>query len=972
MVRYLDLPRGARPLVVEPPLRILGVVSSPADYEQLDVDTERSNLAGALSGLVESGTVSLEWLERPTLSGLFQALQTGMFHALHYVGHGSFDGESENGFLLLEDDNGWASAVSGDQLATILRDVTSLRLAVLNACDGARTGHSDPFAGVAQSLVQREVPAVIAMQSEISDDAAIVFAKGFYSALASGAAVDAALAVARLTMFAQRSDGVEWGTPALFMRVPDGRIFDVPDPARGEAGRPTRRPTPDAEPAPAGSMVVGPGPSHLPAPAQALVGRRSELSCVEELLARSDARLVTLLGPGGSGKTRLAMELAKRLRDRYRDGVWFVPLAALTDPTLVAAEIARTLGVKEIAGESLVLTLATAIAEQELLLVLDNFEHLIVAGGLVSQLLEAAAHLDVLVTSRQALNLVGEHRIEVPPLPLDDAVELFLGRAVAVRRDIVTEGAERGAVERICERLDGLPLALELAAAHVALFSFSALETRLGQRLDLPAGARDLPDRQRTLRGTLDWSYQLLSPAEQRLYRGFARFAGGARLEAVESIFEDLGAGVTETVAALVDKSLLRRRDDADGLPRFWMLETIREHGVERAAAHGDAEAVAARHAQYFLMFAEDGERGLAGSEQSKWLARLQADHDNLRASFAHLLPDHPSQALALVGALGRFWEIHGHLAEARQRLNHVLSATPATGAAGAKASHLAGRLAYLEGDAEAAEPRFLDAVRMAREAREFRVEVLALSQLGRLERARGNVSRAVALQEDALAVARTADDDWALMAALGNLGAVLADIGRLDRGIPLLKEALELSRRLGETMAATLGAANLAELALAARDTDDVESLISDALHGAREIGYEAMVGWVLSLQALWALRQGDQSAAGANLREALTLMGGAYDAELAQVVLAVAATLAGARGDLVLELQLWAALDRQMTMQQVPPALLVQRLREERLPVAKTSLDTATHDEAWAFGAELLPEEALDLAAEPVLAAV
>jgi predicted ATPase len=788
--------------------------------------------------------------------------------------------------------------------------------------------------------------------------------------------VDAALAVARLAMFAERSDAVEWGTPALFMRVPDGRIFDLaavstPDDRPPSAHAPGgRQPTPEPHRTASRSAASGPSHAQLPGVAHALVGRTAEMSAVERLLCRSDVRLVTLLGPGGSGKTRLAVELATRLRTQYPDGVFFVPLAPLTDPALVAPEIARTLGVKETPGELLQQTLAAAVAERELLLVLDNFEHLIPAEDLLSELLEAAAHLDVLVTSRQALNLTPEYRIEVPPLPLDDAVELLVDRALAVRRDIATDGPERAAVRRICEHLEGLPLALELAAAHVALFSFSALEARLIQRLDLPAGARDRPDRQRTLRGTLDWSYQLLSPAEQQLYRGFGRFAGGARLEAVESIFADLGADVTQTIAALVDKSLLRRDDDPDGLPRFWMLETIREHACECAAANGDAEAMASRHARYFLQFANAGELGLVSSEQSVWLARLQADHDNLRVSFDHLASRRPSEALAMVGAVGRFWEIHGDLAEARQRLDRVLGVMPAASPAGAKAINLAGRLAYLEGDVEAAEPLFLDAVLLAREAHEVRVEVLALSQLGRVLRARGDATRAVALQEQALAVARAAGDDWTLMAAVGNLGAVLADTGQLERGIPLLKEALALSRRLGETMAAALGAANLVELALAAENLEGVESLITEALCGAREIGCSPMVGWVLSLQALWALGRGDRVAADASLSEALTCMGGAYDAELSQVVLSVAATLATVQDDPVLALQLWAALDRQASTQHVAQALLVQRLRREWLPVAETSLDAATRNRAWSAGAELLPEQALELAALPTIA--
>jgi hypothetical protein len=235
VVRYLDLPRGHRPLLVEPPLRLLGVVSSPADYEQLDVERERDNLRRALSSLTDAGAVELHWLERPTLGGLLKALQTDTFHALHYIGHGSYDRDSEHGVLLFEDESGWARPVSGDKLGMVLHDFSSLRLAILNACEGARSARTDPFAGVAGALVQRDIPAVVAMQFEISDEAAIVFAGGFYEPLAGGAPVDASLAAARLAMLAERNDDIEWGTPVLFMRVPDGRIFDLGDDDRAPA-----------------------------------------------------------------------------------------------------------------------------------------------------------------------------------------------------------------------------------------------------------------------------------------------------------------------------------------------------------------------------------------------------------------------------------------------------------------------------------------------------------------------------------------------------------------------------------------------------------------------------------------------------------------------------------------------------------------------------------------------------------------
>lgn len=268
VVRYLDLPRAYRPLELTPPMRILAMVSSPNDYAQLDVEKERTNLEQALGALVAVGAVEIEWLERPTLSSLLRRLQESTFHALHYVGHGRFDEQAGVGQLIFQDEGGWARPVTGEQLGTILQDFMQLRLAVLNACEGARTSRTDPFAGVAASLVERDIPAVIAMQFEITDVAAVTFAEGFYRGLASGAPVDAALAAARLGIFAERSDDIEFGTPVLFMRVGDGQVFDVPTPtvAPPAAVQALAPGAPDADPAPLAQPPAGPGLAREPVP----------------------------------------------------------------------------------------------------------------------------------------------------------------------------------------------------------------------------------------------------------------------------------------------------------------------------------------------------------------------------------------------------------------------------------------------------------------------------------------------------------------------------------------------------------------------------------------------------------------------------------------------------------------------------------------------------------------------------------
>ena len=705
--------------------------------------------------------------------------------------------------------------------------------------------------------------------------------------------------------------------------------------------------------------------SNLPAAANALVGRGSEMSTVLELLARDDVRLVTMLGPGGSGKTRLALEVAAKAGTRYRDGVWFVSLAPLGDSALVASEVARTLGVKETPDEALSVTLAAAVAGQELLLLLDNFEHLMPAAGLVGELLNGARHLDVLVTSREALNLSVEHRIEVPPLPLADAAELFLERARAIRSNVPEEPQAREAVERICLRLDGLPLALELAAAGVSLFSVPALEARLAERLDLPEGARDLPDRQRTLGATIDWSYRLLSPLEQGLFRRLAVFAGGARLESIESIFTDLGAEPIGTVAALVDKSLLRRRDDPDGQPRFWMLETVREYASERAASEGEADEAASRHAAYFLDFAEDAERHFHTRAQAAWLERLETDHDNLRAAFDYYIAHDPSHALRMAAAFGDFWEIHGHIEEGRERLRRALACAPGQGAGAAKARFIAGRFAFFQGQDDEAELLIIEALRLARETGDIHVQVMALTHIGMVAQARGQPTRSVELHEEALIIAREANDELILRVALNNLADTLYTLGNIARARPLLEETLEVSHRLGEPMGTVHAALNLADLELASGELDAAERLIAEARQSSEEIGYEAAIAGALALDALLALHRGELDIAAARIGQSVESLRAAYTIMAGMTLFAAAGTLAAARGDAVRAAQLWAASDHAMRRLGTEDFGGARRLRNEWLARARRAIDARAWQAAWDAGATLLPEQALELAA-------
>ncbi len=387
--------------------------------------------------------------------------------------------------------------------------------------------------------------------------------------------------------------------------------------------------------------------TNLPIPATPFLGRRKELTEVLGYLSRENIRLVTLTGPGGTGKTRLALQAAAELRARYPHDVWWVPLALVRDPRLVLPATGQALGVS---GSDL----AAYIADRSMLILFDNFEQVIDAAAEVADLLTSCPNLHLLVTSREPLHLAAEQAYAVPPLVHDDAVELFLARARAVKPDFRTDDAVSG----ICRRLDELPLALELAAARVTTLSPAQILERLEQRLPLlTGGARDMPERQQTLRAAIDWSYELLEPGEQRLLARLAVFHGGCTLEAAERVAD----ADVDTLQALVDQSLLRHEED-----RYSMLETIRDYAVERLEAVGDAAAARARHSEYFLALAEDLEPNVAASRQTgEWLDRLEREHDNLQAALDGLeVSGDSDRALRLVGAVSWSWARFGTVAD--------------------------------------------------------------------------------------------------------------------------------------------------------------------------------------------------------------------------------------------------------------------------------------------------------------------
>src|SRR5947207_11496007 len=393
-------------------------------------------------------------------------------------------------------------------------------------------------------------------------------------------------------------------------------------------------------------------PPHLPIQPTPFIGREKEVDAVQHLLLREDVRLVTLTGPGGMGKTRMALHVAEPLRAHFADGVWFVLLAPISDPDLVIPTIAQTLGLREAGERSLLEQLQVSLRERQVLLLLDNFEQVVSAAMHVVDLLTICPHLKVLVTSREVLHVRAECEFTVPKLSLPDpkrlpdlmallqyeAVAIFIQRAQAIRPEFQVSNANAPAVAEICARLDGLPLAIELAAARIKLLPPQAMPGRLGQRVAvLTSATRDVPERQQTLRNTIAWSYNQLDAAEQRFFRRLSVFVGGCALQAIESVCAALNDGdeagqVMDRIASLMDKSLLQQAEPEGDEPRLVMLETIREYGLERLTVNAEMEATQQAHAAYYLALAEKAEPDLAGPQTAMWFERLEREYDNLRA----------------------------------------------------------------------------------------------------------------------------------------------------------------------------------------------------------------------------------------------------------------------------------------------------------------------------------------------------
>ncbi len=649
-------------------------------------------------------------------------------------------------------------------------------------------------------------------------------------------------------------------------------------------------------------------PHNLPIQPTPLIGREREIGAVQQLLQRENVRLLTLSGPGGSGKTRLGLQVAAELSERFADGIYFVNLAPISDPDLVIPTIAQTCELKEAGATSLLNLLKATFRDKHLLLLLDNFEQVLPAAPRLADLLTSCPHLNILVTSRAALHVQGEHEFPIPPLTLPDlthlppaealsgyaAVALFVSRAQAAKPTFQLTSTNAHATAEICVRLDGLPLAIELAAARIKLLPPQALLTRLEHRLTLlTCGVQDAPVRQQTLRNTLAWSYDLLSPQEQRLFRQLSVFVGGCTLEAVEAVCNTLSdekISVLEGVASLLDKSLVQQAGrEWEEEPRFVLLETIREYGLECLESSGELEATRAAHAAYYLALAEQGQPYLQGAEQTRWFARLEQERENLRTTLSWLLERarmevqtkdgreqaEAERALRLCVALFPFWYNRWYFKEAWSFLEQALDLRENVVAPlRARVLYNAGFLLWHLDDLVGVEALTGESLTLYRELGDTAGVGHALTLLGAVAWLRGQYAVARALDEEAAALLQQVGDTWGRGRCLTDLARMATAQGEYERARALLEESLALYRALDDKQRIGWVLYLLARMLFESQsDLARAAVLAEQSLALQREIGAQSFTFEPLRLLGEIRLAQGEQARARERAEECVAI---------------------------------------------------------------------------------------------------
>jgi predicted ATPase/class 3 adenylate cyclase len=724
--------------------------------------------------------------------------------------------------------------------------------------------------------------------------------------------------------------------------------------------------------------TVGAHPTNLPAPLTSFVGRHGDLAEACRLL-REQVRLLTLTGPGGIGKTRLALQVAAELAEAFPDGVFFVALAPVSDPGLVVSTIAQTLAVREAAGRSLLESLIWHISGRRVLVVLDNFEQVLSAAPVVAGLLGACRQLKVLITSRATLRVSGEQEYPVPPLSLPDvrqteasedlmsseAVALFVERARAVDPGFAVTDENAAALADICRRLDGLPLAIELAAARSKLLSPQALVSRLERRFELlQGGPRDLPVRQQTLRATIDWSYALLDAGEQSLFARLAVFAGGCTLEAAEAVcgLEDR-PDVLAGLAALIDKNLLQSRDGIDGDRRVQMLETVREYALERLGERRETDEVARRHAAYYLRLAEQAELEVLGPRQQAWYERLAADLDNLRGALAWSLVHREAEVTGrLAAALMPFWISRGHVSEGLRWLEAALEHRGRLSRSTLAKALFAKAFLLLQVGAQHGQANALleESLVLFQELGDRTWTVRSVSVLGQAAVRAREFERGLALREQAVALARDEADEWNLAMALLNLGLSRLQVEDHARAQAALEESLELHQALGDVEGVAQVLDALGMLALAEGNYTQATSLLEEALALARKLGHVLQIADFMADLAVVTLHEGDWTRAGRLLHESCTLAQQAEDEfSIAQCLWGMA-VVAAAQGRAARAVRLWAAAATLRYELTIPPSA-IRRLEKHLLRPLHEALGSDGFRAEWASGQAMRRDDAI-----------
>jgi predicted ATPase/class 3 adenylate cyclase/Flp pilus assembly protein TadD len=727
-------------------------------------------------------------------------------------------------------------------------------------------------------------------------------------------------------------------------------------------------------------------PNNLPVQLTSFIGRSKEIGDVKDLLSKE--RLLTLTGPGGSGKTRLALQAATEMIEQFHDGVFFVALAPITDPGLVASTIAQPLGITETAGRSLIESLKDYLHSKSLLLLLDNFEQVILAAPLVAELLVACREIKILATSREGLHISGEREYPVPPLELPSpsqmpalesltryaAVDLFIQRAKAVKPDFTITEDSAPAVAEICFRLDGLPLAIELAAARIKVLPPRAMLARLEHRLEfLTGGARDLPARQQTLRDAIAWSYDLLNDGEQKLFRRLSIFVGGCTLEAVEAVEEENPEHfpVLDRLGSLLDKSFLQEGEGANSEPRFRMLETLREFGLEQLEASGEQDTIHDRHADFFLDLAEQAEAIFESAKQVLWINQMEEEHDNLRAAleWSRTAPGAAETCLRLAGALGLFWEVRGHFSEGRERLAALLSMKFAQGRTPERAKLLAraAELAYRQSDYPATASFAGESLAIYRELGDKQGIASALIKLGNTATEVGDHATASGFLDEALMTWRELKDKHGTARALISLGWTALRSGDYHLANARLEEALALSRELGDTRRIGFELSGLGEVALRQGDTARARQLVKESLELRRQLGNKWGIGVSLGILGWIAMREGNWNRAIARLSESLEVRQEIGDLSGSAWCLERLAEVAQEKGQVEKAARLFGAGEalRESIRSVIDP--VDQPVYEGRLKSLRAELGKEQFASTWDAGRALTLEQAAAYASEP-----